>query len=341
MRLYKKTNERGVSGFLYTILTIVVSVLLSSCNGSGAGPGAGQSAAASGSGTATGVFLDSAVQGLTYKSGTISGVTGADGSFKYEVGKSVQFSIGGIVLGTTMGKAVITPINLVKAGDVSNPTVVNIARFLQTIDDDGNPSNGIQIPAELSNLAKGKSINFSQSESSFANDGKVQVLVSELTATTQAGARSLVSATAAETALSNSIAASTRSSGGTPAGTGALTVTGFSGATGGYTIDPSKTFVNNLADSGFIDWAGTGAKGAFTLTTFTGLLANARIGAVNATFYLGLSIFGCQYGDASPTLVACNSITVDSTSRRVSFKNTELVDLSGKNIIYLTGTLSY
>ena len=65
MRLYKKTNERGVSGFLYTILTIVVSVLLSSCNGSGAGPGAGQSAAASGSGTATGVFLDSAVQGLT------------------------------------------------------------------------------------------------------------------------------------------------------------------------------------------------------------------------------------------------------------------------------------
>ena len=36
---------------------------------------------------------------MTYESGALKGTTDAGGTFMYEVGKNVKFSIGGIVIG--------------------------------------------------------------------------------------------------------------------------------------------------------------------------------------------------------------------------------------------------
>ncbi|MCP4347788.1 MAG: serine hydrolase [Desulfobacterales bacterium] len=110
-----------------------------------------------------GIFLDSPVEGLFYISGNQSGYTDSEGKFTYEEGKSVTFKIGDIVLGEAPGKAVITPIDIVQgAADETNQAVTNILRFIQTLDDDYNPDNGIFISEEVREKASGKNVVFSE-----------------------------------------------------------------------------------------------------------------------------------------------------------------------------------
>ncbi|MEB3733367.1 hypothetical protein ULF88_02705 [Halopseudomonas pachastrellae] len=49
-------------------------------------------------------------------------------------------------------KGVLTPLDLAGSTDINDPVVINIARLLQTLDEDGNPDNGIVIP-ELATTA--------------------------------------------------------------------------------------------------------------------------------------------------------------------------------------------
>jgi len=94
-----------------------------------------------------GLFLDSAVKGLTYISGNLSGLTDTEGLYNYEEGRTVTFKIGDIVIGKDVAvKATMTPLDLVpNAADYKDTTVTNILRFLQTIDNDLNPDNGIVV----------------------------------------------------------------------------------------------------------------------------------------------------------------------------------------------------
>lgn len=97
-----------------------------------------------------GVFIDSPVTGLSYETATQNGTTDEQGNFLYQSGETVRFSIGGIDLGTAPGQAVLTPLELVEdAADSSDPAVLNLSRFLQSLDADGNLSNGIQLSTAL------------------------------------------------------------------------------------------------------------------------------------------------------------------------------------------------
>ncbi len=100
-----------------------------------------------------GVFKDSNVSGLTYESGGKNGVTGTKGEFKYEEGADVKFSIGGVELGSGMGKAVMTPIDLVTDGTLATPEVINKVRFLMMLDKDDDPNNGIEISEKVQTAA--------------------------------------------------------------------------------------------------------------------------------------------------------------------------------------------
>jgi len=104
--------------------------------------------------TKSGQFKDSNTAGLSYVSGGQSGVTGADGSFIYEEGKAVTFSIGGVTIGTAAGKSVVTPVDLVAGSDSSTLEVQNIVRFLMMLDDDGDASNGLNISAAVLKIAE-------------------------------------------------------------------------------------------------------------------------------------------------------------------------------------------
>lgn len=160
----------------------MVFLLLTACGGGG--DGGGNSAAT----VLTGRFVDSAVQGLRFQSATQSGTTNANGEFKYFAGETVTFYIGNFVLGSAVGAEQITPFELagiplpVNSVDVTRAinqyyngnngfsplnTAMNLAVFLQTIDQDGYPHDGITIPVALADLLNGKQLDFTQSHWDF------------------------------------------------------------------------------------------------------------------------------------------------------------------------------
>ncbi|MGD8570585.1 MAG: hypothetical protein PVJ39_21030 [Gammaproteobacteria bacterium] len=97
-----------------------------------------------------GQFIDGPVANLEYESANHRGFTDADGSFQYDVkGERVVFSFGGVVLGYGTAGRYITPYHLTdSSGAQVNP--LNLSLFLQSLDNDGNPDNGIVLPAQFS-----------------------------------------------------------------------------------------------------------------------------------------------------------------------------------------------
>jgi len=86
---------------------------------------------------------------VSYESGSLAGITGSNGEFRYEVGNTIRFYLGDITLGAPVtGKAVITPLDLVPDGTADTPAVVNIARLLQSLDSEPD-DDVISIPPEV------------------------------------------------------------------------------------------------------------------------------------------------------------------------------------------------
>ncbi|MDT8387500.1 MAG: hypothetical protein RQ736_08305 [Thiogranum sp.] len=82
-----------------------------------------------------GQLIDSPVQGVQYRSGSLFGVTGPEGEFQYEEGAVILFSIGDIRLGEAVpAKSLMSPFDLVPDGNIDSPAVINIARLLQSLD---------------------------------------------------------------------------------------------------------------------------------------------------------------------------------------------------------------
>ncbi len=154
---------------------------------------------------AIGYFSDGPVQGLNYKTPTQSGITDSQGKFEYLTGETVTFSIGEFVLGSAPGSEQMTPAHLVPVtggdkrgpappGDpqrVTNRIVANLARFVQSLDKDGNVENGITIdPAAEKILSQfSKKINFDQSDAGFTADPHVVSLFKELKLTLRSPAQ--------------------------------------------------------------------------------------------------------------------------------------------------------
>ena len=161
------------------LAAIAAVTALSACGGSSDAP---QSADA-----LTGTFIDAPVEGIGYRTESIaSGATDSQGRFSYLAGESVTFFIGSLDFPTTPAHEVVTPFDLAGTTDVSDPTVINIARLLQTLDENGDPDDGITIPEVAADVAT--QLDFSQLPADFeaaamnfiANAGSVNVsLISE------------------------------------------------------------------------------------------------------------------------------------------------------------------
>ena len=130
--------------------------------GSGDGGGSSSSSQSGASNTnqntpkLTGTLLDSAVGGVSYTtSSNLSGLTNTNGQFQYRSGDQVTFSVGETVLGEVKGGELITPVELAGTNNTADRRVINISRLLQSLDQDGNPTNGISIsPATRSLLGQ-------------------------------------------------------------------------------------------------------------------------------------------------------------------------------------------
>jgi len=147
----------------YTKL-VILSLLLTSCGG---GSDATTTPANSDTGTSTkfngiltGQFLDSPVAGLQYMTATQSGLTNIAGEFDYAVGESVIFSIGDIQFNSVNAASYITPLDIFNVTVSNDIAVINMSRLLQSLDQDGDSSNGISISAATRQMASGLVINF-------------------------------------------------------------------------------------------------------------------------------------------------------------------------------------
>lgn len=97
-----------------------------------------------------GVFYDSPVIGLEYETLTTSGLTNEKAEFEYRKGEEITFSVGGLVLGSTTAKSMITPADLVieiggNIRKLKNFIVTNMSRFLQSLDKGGDIEERIVI----------------------------------------------------------------------------------------------------------------------------------------------------------------------------------------------------
>lgn len=75
-------------------------------------------------------------------------------------GEVVSFTVGNIQIGEVKGKEIITPIDFVENGDLNNQKVRNIASFIQSLDSDSSPENGITISLETKNALTDKNLDF-------------------------------------------------------------------------------------------------------------------------------------------------------------------------------------
>ena len=105
--------------------------------------------------TITGQFIDSEVEGLNYSCGIMSGTTNSNGNFTCKVDETVTFKLGEYTIGSAIAAKTITPATL---HPTDTQALENTLRLLQTLDSDGNPSNGITLNKELIKLLKADSL---------------------------------------------------------------------------------------------------------------------------------------------------------------------------------------
>jgi hypothetical protein len=165
----------------------------SSTDGTGDGNTDGNDAGGgAANGQFSGVFVDAPVSGLEYEIDGDRFLTDENGTFRFETGEELSFYVGDIFLGSASAAAVLTPLDLVPdALDETEDQVINLLRFLQTLDNDADLSNGIQIIENVRVDARGESLDFGVPVGNFA--GASSLLVNELTSATTSGSRQLVS----------------------------------------------------------------------------------------------------------------------------------------------------
>lgn len=168
------------TAYRFTFSALAVGIMISACGGGGGGGGSSEPAALSGK------LLDAAVQGASYSAqpSGLSGKTDSNGTFSYRDGDTVTFKLGDLTLGSVAGGTEVWPDTLAAAANTQNVAVeevaTNLARFLQTLDSDSNPDNGISLPATLP-AGFSTSLSFTQTTDDFEKDFSAQTKAANLT----------------------------------------------------------------------------------------------------------------------------------------------------------------
>lgn len=261
------------------VLSVLAMATLVACGGGG---GSGNSGGSTGATTSQGTFLDSAVDGMSYTCGSVSGTTDSAGHFNYEPGSTCTFKIGGVTVGSATAAATVTPVSLVAgATDENNQTVANIARFLQSIDTDNDPTNGITVASTVRTALANSSVDFTSN--TFPADAQTVV--------TQAiPGRTLVSETSAKTHLNGSLL-------GKLAGTYSCTYSGSDRGTATAIMSSNGVLTGN-ASSSLYNYGCT-LSGSFTSSGQATFVAGGSCG--NASFTGNISLNGSGSGNWSST----------------------------------------
>lgn len=172
------------------LVVMLLPVILAACEGGDSAGGFG--GVPPESNPLEGKFVDAAVEGIEYLTFNrdlamphLSGMTDGAGTYQYENGEFIVFSIGGIVLGATRANAVMTPADLVPADllpdtQAREQYLLNLIRLIQTLDVDGDANNGITIPQLARNTNPASEVDFSRSSMEFETDLDLQTYIGQV-----------------------------------------------------------------------------------------------------------------------------------------------------------------
>jgi len=285
---------------------IFVLFALAACGGGGGGSSNDSS---NDSSVSQGVFIDSAVEGLRFETATQSGFTDPDGTFLFQAGEVVSFYIGDILIGSSTGQAQITPIDLVPGAiDATNSQVTNILRFVQSLDQDNNPDNGIVISVMVSTMASGQSLDFTLSIADFevAANAVVDFI-------TSGAVNSLISANDAIAHFQTSIGV-----GGT---FGSLAFSGADSSAVGTSFQPDSVTATLSSLFGQIAWVQNQIPGGGLVVT----LSNDQIANVGIAIAVGLNETYSYLLSCLPTPpAACSEISLDISGQSLTFNDVDL-----------------
>lgn len=158
-------------------LAICTAFGLTACGGSDSTP-------------STGLFLDSAVEGASYTASPSgqSGTTNAKGQYACFPGDTVTLKIGGVELGSVPCAPITTPLNLAGLSTYpsgGNSRLDNLLLFIQSLDEDDDPSNGITISTAAASALASKRLDFSLVSASF--NSSMQTVLEAISTTDKFG----------------------------------------------------------------------------------------------------------------------------------------------------------
>ncbi|MDH0863134.1 esterase-like activity of phytase family protein [Mitsuaria sp. GD03876] len=107
-------------------------------------------------------LVDAPVEGVSYAlapSGQ-SGKTGANGAFPCVTGDTVTFTVGGVTVGAAKCGETISVGDLAGTATLTDDKLQNRLVFLQALDEDDDPTNGIKIAAGVHDAFAGKTLDF-------------------------------------------------------------------------------------------------------------------------------------------------------------------------------------
>jgi hypothetical protein len=173
-----KFDQKQKARYWKHLLPMALAMSLVACgdgggpsSGGGSGSGSGGGGGKMEKGPTTGQLLDAAVSGVAYAASSgATGTTDENGIFKFNHGDTVEFKLGSLVLGKVPGAAIVTPMEL--AGD-NDHRLRNLLVLFQSLDSDGNPANGISIPAAAAS-ALSASINLDSEPAAFVASPELQ-----------------------------------------------------------------------------------------------------------------------------------------------------------------------
>ncbi len=165
-----KLNQKIRKNLWICIVPAAIAVGLTACDDGSINSGSGHESAtvtrAMPTGAGTGVLMNSPVSGVSYTASSgKKGVTNEKGHFDFNYGDTVEFKLGGLTLGKVRGAPVVTPMDLAEGDDKK---LLNLLVLLQSLDADGDASNGITI-TEKAAAAVNNTIKLNSDPEAFAS----------------------------------------------------------------------------------------------------------------------------------------------------------------------------
>jgi len=151
---------------LITLSFILSAAMFSACDNASSNENNFNPSAIATQNNVSGIFVDSAVEGLLYKCNPskLTGTTNYQGEFTCKEEDDITFYIGDILVGGAIVQEKISPYTLFEDNITS---VINLTRLLQTLDNDSNPNNGIILREYRTQLLNNEAIIFSSKNFEF------------------------------------------------------------------------------------------------------------------------------------------------------------------------------